>query len=79
MSENRFRATNVFVKQNNTGNKQKILQASRKKNQVTYKGTEWFWTSPQPTMDARKTTIQCFQNAGDFQPRIPYSTELSGK
>lgn len=31
MSENRFRATSVFVKQNHTGNKEKILQASRKK------------------------------------------------
>lgn len=43
-TSDRLRVRNIFVKHHNTKNKEKILQAS--KHQVTYKGTEWFWTSP---------------------------------
>lgn len=46
-SENRPKARNTFVK-HNTGNTEKILQASRnEKNQITYKGIAWLWPSQQ--------------------------------
>lgn len=60
MSENRPIARHIFVR-HNTGNTEKILQASRKEKSSHIQRNTWLWTSPQPTLDARRPQCNVFK------------------
>lgn len=61
MGENRLRARNTFVKGRNTGDKEKILQASRKHKSSPVHRNRMFLDSSTATLDARRPQHSVFK------------------
>uniref|UniRef100_M0R3X5 LINE-1 type transposase domain-containing protein 1 n=1 Tax=Rattus norvegicus TaxID=10116 RepID=M0R3X5_RAT len=81
VDEHRLTPRHILVKFWNTGDKQRILKASRAKKEITYRGTKIRLTadlSPS-TIDARSqwsSIIKILQEEG-FQPKILYPAKLA--
>ena len=83
ISPRRNMPRHILIKRTKTKHKERILKASREKQQVTYKGNPIRLTADlsAETLQARRECQDIFKvlKGKNLQPRLPYPTRISFK